>query len=82
MAKKKYKNYIIWRGTNPRLIDIVLSEHNPNVDHDYPDAAGDWWTQIRKYYGTLIGEHQNWDEMLVSGDDEFIEDMQNCGAIP
>lgn len=79
---KTYKNYIIWRGSdNPRLIDIVLSEYNP-YNETFPSAAGTWWETIRQYYGVLLGYDQEWHSMVVCGKEDFIEEMQNCGAIP
>lgn len=79
---KMYKNYIIWRGSdNPRLIDIVLSEHNPE-DGTYPSNAGTWWETIRKYYGTLLGYDATWQDMMVSNTRDLKEDLQDCGAIP
>lgn len=78
---KKYKNYIIWRGTNPRLIDIVLSEYDPG-DVIYPSNAGTWWETIRHHYASIVEPRDDWNHMLVTGEDEFINDMKNCGAIP
>lgn len=81
MAKKMYKNYIIWRGPNPRLIDIIEDQWNPDLE-DYPSAAGNWWENIRQQYGTIIGHPDMWREMLVSSEANHIRDLQSCGAIP
>lgn len=78
---RQYKNYIVWRGHNPRLIDIVWSEYDPLIE-DYPSAAGTWWELIREQYGNLINEPTEWQRMLVTSEEEVDWHLRDCGAIP